>query len=100
MPTAPFTIPWDNRFLTLGHVERVWHKLFPVLPGWVHDATTIYAVYMVIAALLVAFLVCAYKTVELSAIALLSGSTRVQGLTAALLWDLILAYPIWFIWTA
>ena len=96
----PINIPWDNRFLTIHHVERVWYKIYPVLPGWVHDAATIYAVYMVVAALLVAFLVCMYKTLELTALAVLSGTTRIQGLTAVVLWDLILAYPIWFIWTA
>lgn len=96
----PITIPWDNFFLTLGQVERVWRRLYPVVPDWVHSATTIYAVYMMVAALLIAFVVCVYKTLELSAIALLSGTTRIQGLTAVVLWDLILAYPIWFIWTA
>lgn len=96
----PITIPWDNRFLTLGHVERIWHKVYPVLPDWVHNAATIYAVYMMVAALLVVFVVCMYKTLELVTIAVLSGTTRIQGLTAVVLWDLILAYPIWFIWTA
>src|SRR5688572_23644991 len=96
---TPFQFPWDNRFLTLEHVERVWRKLYPVLPPWVHEATTIYAFYIVVAALLVVALVCAYKTLELSWHSVMSGSTRGQGLMAVLLWDVILAYPIWFIWT-
>lgn len=97
---VPFAIPWDNRFLSLAHVERVWRKVYPVLPPWVHDATSLYAFYIVVAALLIAALICAYKTAEYAWYAIMSGSTRDQGLVAVLLWDLILAYPIWFIWTA
>ena len=100
---SPFSlnsIPWDNRFLTMNHVERVWHKLYPVLPPWVYETTTIYAVYVVVAAMLCVFVICSYKTLELCAHAFLGGTTQVKGLTTVLLWDLILAYPIWFIWTA
>ena len=86
--------------MSLSHVERVWRRIYPVLPGWVHDATSIYAFYFLVAALLIAALICAYKTVEKLWLALMSSGTADKGLAAVLAWDLILAYPLWFIWTA
>ena len=96
---APFPFPWNNRFLDLAHVERIWRKIDPVLPGWFHDATSIYAIYLLIAALMVAGLICAYKTAEKLWYSLLSSGSADKGLAAVLAWDLILAYPLWFIWT-
>lgn len=61
-----------SQVLSLEHLERTVHKVYPNLPSWFQHPSSIYAIYMVMAAILVLTLLCYYTTVE----AFVYGTTR------------------------
>lgn len=88
-----------ERQIDLARFERLAQRLYPDLPGWLHQASSIYAMYMIFAAILVITLLCYYSTLETFLMPGRGSPTR-PNIAVLLVCDAIFSYLSYQILTA
>ncbi|MDB5096574.1 MAG: hypothetical protein JWM80_995 [Cyanobacteria bacterium RYN_339] len=84
----------------LARFSRMAHRIYPVLPDWLHQDTSIYALYFILAGILVVTLICYYTTLETVVFQRSRASFSSLGKAGLLFWDLVFTYLSYQILTA
>jgi hypothetical protein len=84
----------------LARFTRMAHRIYPVLPDWLHQASSIYALYIVLTGILVVTLLCYYTTLETIVFQRSRAAFSNGGRVGLLFWDAVLTYLSYQILTA
>jgi hypothetical protein len=84
----------------LARFSRMAHRIYPVLPGWLHQDSSIYALYIILAGVLVLTLLCYYTTLETIVFQRSRAAFSSFGKVGLLFWDLVFTYLSYQILTA
>ena len=84
----------------LSRFSRMAHLIYPVLPGWLQQNSSIYALYIVLAGILVITLLCYYTTLETMVFQRSRAAFSQSGKLGLLFWDAVLTYLSYQILTA
>ena len=84
----------------LARFARMAHRLYPVLPDWLQQGSSIYAMYIIFAGVLVVTLLCYYTTIETLLLGHSKAGFNSAGKFALLFWDVLFTFLSYQILTA
>jgi hypothetical protein len=84
----------------LARFTRMAHRIYPVLPDWLHQPSSIIALYILLAGILVVTLLCYYTTLETIVFQRSRAAFSSFGKFGLLFWDAVLTYVSYQILTA
>jgi hypothetical protein len=84
----------------LARFARMAHRIYPELPGWLQQGSSIYALYIIFAGVLVITLLCYYTTIETIFIGSSKSGFNRAGKFALLFWDVLFTFLSYQILTA
>lgn len=78
--------------IDLARFERLAHRIYPSLPDWLHQSSSIYAMYIIFAGILVITLLCYYTTLESVFFAHTRSGMNRSNNVVLLVWDVLFTF--------